>query len=32
VTGDGRVWIDGTEFWMREARFGGVVTVPRPAG
>lgn len=27
VTADGRVWVDGRELQMREARFGGVVTV-----
>jgi hypothetical protein len=27
VTADGRVWVDGREFRMQEARFGGVVTV-----
>jgi hypothetical protein len=30
VAADGRVWIHGVEYLMREARFGGVVTTARP--
>jgi hypothetical protein len=32
VTADGKVFIDGTQFRMQEARFGGTVTTPMPGG
>ena len=32
VTADGKVLIDGTQFRMQEARFGGTVVTPTPGG